>query len=210
MPLHQTTLLFVRHGDVYNPSDVLYGRLPRFRLSERGRAEIALTGQALAAEPVVAIYTSPRLRARQSTAVLTQFFPGVPVHVSRLLDEVRTSWQGTPSHLLRAHGFNFYEPPRAPEDESIAAVFERMARWIRAACRRHAGRSVIAISHADPIQIVKIGLLGKPLTLASLRGQADYPAKGSVTRIVFADGHPPLVRYEVPTAGAASIAPRAT
>jgi probable phosphoglycerate mutase len=190
----------VRHGDVHNPDDVLYGRLPRFRLSERGRAEIALTGQALAREPVAAIYTSPRLRARQSAAVLARFFPNVPIHVSRLIDEVRTSWQGTPSELLRSHGFNFYEPPRAPDDESIAAVLDRMGRWMRAACRRYAGRCVIAISHADPIQIVKIGLLGKPLTLASLRGQEDYPAKGSVTRIVLADGQPPQLRYEVPTA----------
>lgn len=192
------TLLLVRHGDVHNPRNVLYGRLPRFGLSARGRAEIALTGRRLADEPVAAIYTSPRLRARQSAAIIAGFLPGVPVHVSRLIDEVRTSWQGTPSHLLQMHGFNFYEPTRAPEDERISDVFDRLLRWLRAVQRRYGGQAVVAVSHADPIQILKIGLLGKPLTLASLRGQADYPAKGSITRIVVADGQAPLVRYEVP------------
>lgn len=193
-----TTLLVVRHGDVHNPRNVLYGRLPRFGLSARGREEIALTGRRLADEAVAAIYSSPRLRARQTAAILARFTPGIPVHVSRLLDEVRTSWQGTPSHLLRAHNFNFYEPPRAPEDEDIAEVFERLARWLRVVRRRYGGQTIVAVSHADPIQILKVGLLDKPLTLASLRGQNDYPAKGSITRIVLADSRPPVVGYEVP------------
>ena len=31
-----TTIHIVRHGDVHNPQQVLYGRLPNFRLSDMG------------------------------------------------------------------------------------------------------------------------------------------------------------------------------
>jgi broad specificity phosphatase PhoE len=38
-----TTIHLLRHGEVHNPTKVLYGRLPGFRLSERGleQAEVA-------------------------------------------------------------------------------------------------------------------------------------------------------------------------
>lgn len=198
-----TAVLLVRHGDVHNPQHVLYGRLPRFGLSERGRREIEALGPALAAQRVAALYASPRLRARQTAAILARFLPGVPTRRSCLLDEVRTSWQGTPSHLLRGHDFNFYEPPRGAHDERIGDVFERMARWLRIVARRHRGRTVVGVSHADPIQILKIGLLGRPLTLASLRQQADYPVHGSITAILLADGRLPVVRYAHAQAAAA-------
>ena len=33
-----TTIHLMRHGEVHNPEGVLYGRLPGYRLSERGAA----------------------------------------------------------------------------------------------------------------------------------------------------------------------------
>jgi broad specificity phosphatase PhoE len=33
----QATVHLLRHGEVYNPDGVLYGRLPEFHLSELGR-----------------------------------------------------------------------------------------------------------------------------------------------------------------------------
>jgi len=41
-----TTIHLMRHGEVHNPEGVLYGRLPGYRLSERGlaMAETVATG----------------------------------------------------------------------------------------------------------------------------------------------------------------------
>ncbi len=36
-PAPDTVLHLLRHGEVYNPGGVLYGRLPDFHLSEEGR-----------------------------------------------------------------------------------------------------------------------------------------------------------------------------
>ncbi len=35
----RTTVHVMRHGEVFNPEKVLYGRLPGYHLSERGRAQ---------------------------------------------------------------------------------------------------------------------------------------------------------------------------
>ncbi|HQV21412.1 MAG TPA: phosphoglycerate mutase family protein, partial [Gordonia sp. (in: high G+C Gram-positive bacteria)] len=34
-----TVVHMMRHGEVYNPDGVLYGRLPGFRLSDTGRTQ---------------------------------------------------------------------------------------------------------------------------------------------------------------------------
>src|SRR5436309_15328792 len=54
-----TRVIFVRHGHVHNPEDVIYGRMPRMRLSERGHDDMERTSRAPAPEPIAAIYNSP-------------------------------------------------------------------------------------------------------------------------------------------------------
>ena len=103
-----TTILLIRHADVHNPGDIVYGRLPRFGLSTVGRVEATRTATALAAEPVVAIYSSPQLRARQTARTIAAVQGDLPIHVSRLLAEVRTGWQGATNEALARRQFNFY------------------------------------------------------------------------------------------------------
>ncbi len=191
-----TTVLLVRHTDVHNPRDVLYGRLPGFRLSERGLREAALLGRALAEEPIVAIYTSPLLRARQTAEMISRYHPGVPIHISKLLHEVRTSLQGKPAHEVRKLGFDFYRGRPSGRDETLEQVFERMDRLIRHVRRRYRGRTVVCVSHGDPICVVRLAYQGKPLDLQHLRG-SDYPSKGSVTRLDFPseEGLDPIISY---------------
>src|SRR5262249_10854599 len=126
-----TTLLLVRHADVHNPQNLIYGRLPRFRLSAQGRLEATRTALALRQEPITVAYTSPQLRARQTTQIILADRPPVPVRVTRLLAEIYSSWQGVnPAH----HGgfVSFYEPPRDPEtDESIEMIWRRLERFAR-------------------------------------------------------------------------------
>ena len=58
----------VRHGEVHNPTRVLYGRLPGFRLSDLGQRMAAAAVGALAGHPVTALYASPLQRVRESAA----------------------------------------------------------------------------------------------------------------------------------------------
>ncbi len=161
----------------------MYGRLPRYRLSEDGVAQAEMTARALAREPLSVIYTSPMLRARQTARIIAAHHPGVPVKVDRLLIEVQTGYQGRRWAEL-GRDANLYEPLLNPGDESIEDVGKRMEKLIRRLVRRHEGETVSCVSHADPVMIGKVRMLGKEMTLANVRG-TDYPERASVTRLIF-------------------------
>jgi broad specificity phosphatase PhoE len=183
----------VRHAEVRNPRDILYGRLPRFGLSDRGREQASRTARFLSSRALDAVYTSPLLRARQTASALTQYHPDVAVHLSRDLLEVRTSYQGEPNSILKP-GFSFYEPRRADEDETMDDVWARMNRFLCRVARRHPGGAVAAVSHADPITILRVGLLGLPMTAAALH-RVVYADRASVTEIVLTPRAEPTMTY---------------
>lgn len=60
----QTRIHLVRHGEVYNPDGVLYGRLPGFKLSDKGIRQAQAVADALADRDVVAVIAS-RCSARR-------------------------------------------------------------------------------------------------------------------------------------------------
>src|SRR6201999_4620367 len=66
----QTRVHLIRHGEVHNPDGILYGRLPGFRLSDRGRAQAAAVGDALAGRDIVAVIASPLQRAQETAAFI--------------------------------------------------------------------------------------------------------------------------------------------
>jgi broad specificity phosphatase PhoE len=183
----------VRHAEVHNPKDIVYGRLPRFGLSERGRRQAEEVGRFLSARPVEALYTSPMLRARQTAQAMHEALPEVRIARLRLLIEVKTGYQGSPNSIL-VSGFSFYEPLSHPGDEGMSAVLARMAAFLRLAVRRHSGGTVIGVSHADPIAILRLGLEGRELTAQNLH-RVVYPERVSVNQIVLGPDHPPQLTY---------------
>lgn len=193
-PIRPTLILLVRHADVHNPDTVLYGRLPRFRLSDQGRGEAARLAEFLADVRLSAIYSSPQLRARQTAAEVARHHPEVRPRVSHLVAEVLTGWQGNRERDLPA-GLNYYVTPKHPEDETLEAIFGRLRRFLRRTASRHAGQTVLAVSHGDPIKIASMGLAGADLHPPTFR-RYDIPAKASVTCLRFDDPHEtPILTY---------------
>ncbi len=192
--MQSTVVLAVRHTDVLNPKNIMYGRLPRFGLSDLGIQQAERTAEYLAGEPIACIYTSPQLRARQTARVIASRHPGVPIKVTRSLAEVLTSAQGIPFAELGAL-VNVFEPPKAEGDETIPRIFARMHRALRRAAREYPEQTTVLVSHADPIMFLREGLKGKELKLANMRGP-DFPEKGSVTRFEFVPGElKPRITY---------------
>jgi broad specificity phosphatase PhoE len=190
----QTTLLLVRHADVHNPNKILYGRLPRFKLSELGLRQAEVTAQALAEEPITTLYSSPMLRARQTARILATPHPEATLRITYLLDEVLTAWQGRLHSELHAHGFNFYANRLHPTDETIEQVWARVERFIRQARKKHPGETIVGVSHGDPIILTRAYYSGSPLTPETVRlpsiypGNGVYPGTGSITRLTFSPG----------------------
>ena len=188
-----TDIYVVRHAHVHNPGDILYGRLPRFRLSEVGVAQAHRLGEFFAGRRIETIYTSPLLRARQTSAIVSEYLPGVPLRRTNDIVEVRTSYQGKPNSILKP-GFSFYEPRQQITDETMADVFERVSRFLRRIVRRHPGRSVLAVSHADPIAIMRLGLMERALVTSELHATV-YPARASVNLVTLTPKEAPVLTY---------------
>jgi broad specificity phosphatase PhoE len=180
-----TTIIFVRHADVHNPGDILYGRLPRFGLSDLGLRQAAATAAVLAPMQVNAFYTSPMLRARQTTRIIAANHPGVPVYTTRLLTEVLTGWQGRPHNDLEEIGFNFYDNPLRPEDERLPDVWRRIRLFVKRMRRKYREGSVVAVTHGDLFALARSGFLGLPIEVSSIRLPHPYPGKGGLLRLKF-------------------------
>jgi probable phosphoglycerate mutase len=159
-----TTVWLARHGEVHNPGNILYGRLPRVGLTPEGRRQAEALANALRPHPLEAIYTSPMLRTRRTAETVLETHSDLRrVRIDRDLLEVRTAWEGEPVEALERINWDFYTNPRHPDDESLRAIHDRMLRWLGRVLRRHAGGEVLGVSHGDPILILVGTLSGLAL-----------------------------------------------
>ena len=81
-----TRVYVMRHGEVHNPSKVLYGRLPDYHLSDRGREQAKAVADWLADRDITYIVASPLERA-QETAAATASRHGLPINTDADLIE---------------------------------------------------------------------------------------------------------------------------
>src|ERR1700761_6301635 len=85
-PADTTVVHLLRHGEVENPKGVIYGRIPGFGLSEDGRMMAKAAADHLAERDVVAIFTSPLERARETAEPLAERFSLEPIVDDRLIE----------------------------------------------------------------------------------------------------------------------------
>ncbi|MCU0936555.1 MAG: histidine phosphatase family protein [Gammaproteobacteria bacterium] len=189
-----TTIWLVRHGHVHNPRGIIYGRLPRFRLSVRGLDEARAAGRAMAELPISAAYTSPLLRARQTAAEILAHHPGVPLRRTPLLLEVLTIFEGRDGLEGDRRGGDYYTGV-GPPFEQPQDILARVRQFFATVRRRYAGREVVAVTHGDVVIFTLIWARGAPVTAQSKvefhkLGYGGYPATASFTAFTFRTDSP--------------------
>lgn len=153
----RTTIIFLRHGEVENKKGILYGRLPRFKLSPAGRKKIREAAKELKSEyQITQIYTSPMLRARQTAGIIAREYHLKP-RISSLIIEVKLIFEGIPVKEYKEKiQYRLYSKEFVKKgQESIEEIAGRMLRFVKIIQKRHWGKTVLAISHGDPIMIFK-------------------------------------------------------
>jgi len=70
----RTVVHVLRHGEVHNPSKILYGRLPGYKLSELGRQMATAAAKALAERDVTYVVSSPLERAQETAEPIAAQF----------------------------------------------------------------------------------------------------------------------------------------
>jgi broad specificity phosphatase PhoE len=200
-----TTVYFVRHGHVHNPQAIIYGRLPRFRLSEQGVGEARTAGQMMSATTLHAAYSSPLLRARQTASEILTFHPRLKLRQSALLNEVFTVFEGRPNAVGDQRRDDYYTGV-GPPYEQPADIVQRVLKFFETVRKRHDGQNIMAVTHGDVVIFTMLwarGLALSPDNKANLHalGFNGYPATGSITAFTFRTNpsrERPEVRYFKP------------
>lgn len=182
-----TLVLLVRHAVTPTTGKVLPGRAGGLHLSDEGRRQADALARRLAAVPrIVAVYSSPLERARETAAAIARA-RGLAVRVERgLLECDFGAWTGASLRRLarkrewaavQRHPSGF----RFPGGESFLEMQARIADVVRRLVALHPGRAIVAVSHADPIKALLAHVLGTPLDLF----QRLVVAPASISAVAF-------------------------
>ena len=183
------TVHLVRHGEVENPKGVIYGRLPGYHLSERGKRQAAAAARHLADADIAAIWASPLERAQETAAAIAEEHALEIVTDDRLIESGNT-FEGvgkTVWHLFSnpAHWWRFRNPLKPSWGESFGEIRARMIEAITEAAAGAEGRELAIVSHQTPVLVARLALARRrvPPWLAGAPCET-----GSVTSMKLDDG----------------------
>jgi len=194
----------VRHGEVFNPERVLYGRLPGFKLSDLGRqmAEAAAADLVERARPVVRVVASPLQRTQESAAPIMAAF-GLPLSLDERLIEPANRFEGKrmrgPGGALRdpRNWPSLLNPARPSWGEPFRSISNRMLAAIDDAFHSVDDGDVVLVSHQLPIWMVHRSLAGERLAHDPRKRRCDL---SSITTLTLRGAVPAEVAYSSPAA----------
>ncbi|MEO6794536.1 MAG: histidine phosphatase family protein [Mycobacterium sp.] len=198
-----TRVHLIRHGEVYNPDGILYGRIPGFRLSDTGRAQAVAAADMLADRDIVAVIASPLQRA-QETATPIAARHNLAIDTDENLIESTNIFEG--KSISPGDGawrnprfwWHLRNPLRPSWGEPYDQIAARMAAAVAKAHSRAVGHEVVCVSHQLPVWTVRQYLSGRKLWHDPRRRQCDV---GSVTTLVYDGDQLADVEYRVPAGG---------
>jgi len=164
----KTIVHVMRHGEVFNPDKILYGRLPGYNLSDRGRSQAAAVAEWLAHNDIAYVVASPLERAQQTAAPIAATH-GLEVHTDAELIEYENVFQGkrvSPGDgaLRDPRNWRYLRDPFTPSwGEPYQQVAARMKAAIERARRHAVGHEAVCVSHQLPVETLRRAMNGNRL-----------------------------------------------
>lgn len=204
----QVRIHLTRHGEVFNPQGILYGRMPGYGLSERGFEMAERVAEALPAKDphIRALVSSPLQRAQETIAPLARTLD-LPVTLEERVIEAQNDFEGTrvtKDSLLRdPRSLYLVRNPLRPSwgepylDQALrvrAAMMTLRTRLLGIA--RDEGLdevSGVIVSHQLPIWSTRLWTEGRPLAHDPRKRQC---ALASVTSFSDGSGTLDAVEYD--------------
>lgn len=188
-----TLVLLVRHGQTPTTGTTLPGRAKGLHLAEKGEQQAAAAAERIApfGDKIASVYASPLERTRETAAPIAKALKK-RVRVSRgLLECDFGTWTGQSLKALGKlpewkqvqqypSGFRF------PGGESFTEMQVRITDTLAKFVASHPGKTVVAVSHADPIKAAVAHAMGTHLDLF----QRIVVSPCSVTAILYTIGGP--------------------
>ena len=187
-------MLLIRHGQTTTTGVELYGRKPGVHLSDIGVGQAEKVAERISEmnqRAIAAIYSSPLERTRETAMPISKTVR-IPIKRNRGLIELDVGdWTGRKLSQLRKlkawstvqkypSGFRF------PNGESFVQMQTRMSQTVDGLVATHPGKTVIAVSHADPIRALIAHAMGTHLDLF----QRIVVSPCSVTAILYTSSGP--------------------
>ena len=198
----ETIVHLLRHGEVYNPEGVLYGRRSGFHLSERGRAMAERIAESVGDRNIVHIVSSPLERAQETAAPLAKV-RGLEVQIDERVIESdndfvgQTFGRGALDVLRPSNLRKLYNPWKPSWGEPYKEMVARMMAAVHDARTAAEGNEAVVVSHQLPIWITRLA--------AEHRSFLHDPRKRhctlcSLTSLHFEDDRLVKVSYSEPAA----------
>ena len=201
-PADTTLVHLLRHGEVDNPRGILYGRLPGYHLSERGREMAELVAAYLADVPLNHLVSSPLERAQETMAPIAATRPEVGVQLDERVIEASNKFEGQKfgrdnAALKDPRNWLLLRNPMVPSwGEPYKQIAARMHAAVAdaAAAAGENGQALI-VSHQLPIWMARCDAEGRRLMHDPRKRDCTV---ASITTFHVRDGHVVRVSYDEP------------
>ena len=191
----------MRHGEVYNPTGVLYGRLPDFHLSELGRKMADRVAEFFAARDVAVVIASPLDRAQETAAPIAARH-GLEVGTDPRLIEASNFFEGKrfsvgDGVLMRPSVWpKLYNPLRPSWGEPYTEQVTRVRAAVEAARDQALGHEAVCVSHQLPIWVSRLAAEHRRLWHDPRKRQCSL---ASVTSFVYVGTQLTGIEYHEPS-----------
>jgi broad specificity phosphatase PhoE len=198
----QTLVHLLRHGEVHNPTGVLYGRLPDFHLSALGQQMASRVARTIGHRDITRVVASPLDRA-QETAGPTARALGLEVLTDDRVIESANVFEGQrfsvgDSILKHPEGWvHLWNPFRPSWGEPYKEVVARMMAAVHDARDAARGHEAVIVSHQLPVWITRLHVERRSY-LHDPRGRQCTLC--SLTTLVFDGDRLASLRYSEPAA----------
>ena len=158
-----TKVIFVRHGEsVKNIEGIIDGTdKPRFPLTENGRKKALETSEKLASEKISAIYSSSFARSQETAEIINKKHNLNIKFDDRLREVFLGDMDGKKVEDIKEHYWKEHDQYVSDWNhkiwwwESANDILERMKSFVQEIWEKHPWETVLIVSHADQIALIK-------------------------------------------------------
>jgi broad specificity phosphatase PhoE len=198
----ETTVHLLRHGEVHNPTGVLYGRLPGFHLSELGQRMAQRVADAVGDRDITHVVASPLERAQETAAPLARVRDADIVTDARVIESgnVFEGRRFTLSDSILKHPDTWphlWNPFRPSWGEPYKTIAARMMAAVYDARDAARGHEAVVVSHQLPVWVTRLHVEHRPFVHNPRNRQCTLC---SLTSLVFDGDALVTVRYSEPAA----------
>jgi len=198
----KTTVHLLRHGEVYNPTGVLYGRMDGYHLSDLGQQMAQRVADAIADRDITHLVASPLDRAQETIAPLAKA-RGLDVVTDPRVIESGNVFEGKTfgvgDGVLRKPSawIHLWNPLRPSWGEPYKDLVARMMAAVYDARDAARGHEAVIVSHQLPIWITRLHVEHRSFLHDPRKRQCTLC---SLTSLTFEDDELTTLRYSEPAA----------